>query len=120
MDVGQDVSNPLKSKLSFRKVQGCQNPVPEGRNSTAFSDLPCVHLFHLDSPWRKPKPEWIAALEDWVATPLVDLDRLCSPILSDNVHKVSITLLSEVFSSQVDQGRVVHSSTSCPRSTSKA
>lgn len=56
MDVRQDVPSPLKSKLSFSKVQGCQNPVLQGRNSTVFSDLPCRRLLHLDSPWWKPKP----------------------------------------------------------------
>lgn len=105
--------------------QGCRNPVLKGRHPTGFSDLPCWHLFHLGSPWWKPNPGWIAAFKDWAPMPLVYLDGLRSPVLSDDIHKVSIALFSEVFSTQldrtqVDQCRVVHSSTSCSRSCSKA
>lgn len=45
---------------------------------------------------------------------------LCSPVLSDNIHKVGIALLSEVLGTQLNQGRMIHSLTRCSRATSHA
>lgn len=45
---------------------------------------------------------------------------LCSPVLPDNIHKMSIALLSEVFGTQLDEGWVVHAGARCPRAAGHA
>lgn len=43
-----------------------------------------------------------------------------SPVLPDNIHKMSVALFSEVFGTQLDQGRVVHPGARWPCATGHA